>query len=240
MRSKILITSAACLFAFLSLEGCGNTDSASSVSTSATTSAVTTEETTTTQEETTETITETAEPTTETETTITETETVPETTLDPSTISAPFGDISNAYVCIGGTELYPNVYVLTKDEVKEMAAQINSAKWEEAAVDPIRPQVGGPYDLYMYIYDNGKCSQLGLGDYAYEDGNTVKYYQAFISESESFSVHEIVSPLIGADPSRIVATHLEEAKNFDRNSTMQDYWDLIWQDVIPFIEGSSE
>lgn len=56
---------------------------------------------------------------------------------EPTELTSPFGDISDAYVCFGGTALYPSVRVLSADEVQKLSKVLNSMEWEEF---PDKPQ----------------------------------------------------------------------------------------------------
>ena len=106
------------------------TEAATSNSTDEATATTTTAATTATET--------TAEITTATEIRSKELDRIADSLDEPSELTSPFGDISNAYVCFGGTALYPSVRVLSADEVRKLSKIMNSMEWEEF---PDKPQV---------------------------------------------------------------------------------------------------
>lgn len=126
------------------------TDTATSNSTAetTTTTTITAVTTTTTATETT------AEITTVTEIRLKELDRIADSLDEPSELTSPFGDISDAYVCFGGTALFPSVRVLSADEVKKLSKILNSMEWEEFPDKPETPATPEPNDLTLYINDN--------------------------------------------------------------------------------------
>ena len=160
---------------------------------------------------------------------------------EPTDIPAPCGDISNAYVCFGGTALYPAVRVLSSDEVRKLSKIMNSMEWTEFPEKPATPPTPGPDDLTLYINDNGKRYQLDLLSDTYQDENSVRYFRVSSpsTSEETFSIYDLMSDLLFTGPHSDVTTHLymqtelfKSEEDFDINA----YWDLIWDDVIPYIE----
>lgn len=161
---------------------------------------------------------------------------------EPTELTSPFGDISNAYVCFGGTVVYPDVHILSADEVKKLSKVLNSMEWTEFPEKPATPPTSGPSDLTLYVNDNGKRSQLSLLSDTYCDENGYRYFLAKSPADieESFSIYEIVNDLLFNGDSKNVSTHLymqteifKTAEDYDVNK----YWDLIWDDVMLFINN---
>lgn len=161
---------------------------------------------------------------------------------EPTELTSPFGDISNAYVCFGGTVVYPDVHILSADEVKKLSKVLNSMEWTEFADKPVTPPTYGPSDLTLYVNDNGKRSHLSLISDTYCDENGYRYFltKSPAAIEESFSIYEIVNDLLLNGDSKNVSTHLymqteifKTAEDYDVNK----YWDLIWDDVMLFINN---
>jgi len=248
MDTKLTRAAIACLLAGMVLTGCGNTDSSSS--SPAADSEIITETETTSEAEATEPTTEesettTAEPSTEAaEPTAAPTESE-ETKQDFQPVAAPFGDISGAYICVGGIAFTPSVYVLSEDDKKELSAIIDSIEWEELDGTPKVPYTAGANGLAIYFNNNGKCSMYDPLSSAYNDENRRVYYREHYSDKDTPSMYDAVSEMAynnssKNDPSRMVTTHLGDELNLPPDHSLQDYWDLIWQDVIPFIESTQE
>ena len=159
---------------------------------------------------------------------------------EPTELTSPFGDISNAYVCFGGTALYPSVHVLSADEVRKISKVLNSMEWTEFPDKPEVPSTPGPSDLTLYVNDNGRRSHLTLiGDtYCDESG-----YRYFMSKSpaffeESFTIYQICSDLLFTGDLEDVSTHLfmfQDICEPDGSYDINEYWDLIWNDVMQYI-----
>ena len=252
---------AACVFLLfsLSLTGCGsdlkkddstaqmssvtetlqNTTAATTTAATTTTAAATTTASTTTSAETTSTaVTTTTELTTILTTTTTEDVTMP--VRDTEDTSPPFGDLSGAYVCVGGTAIYPSVYVLTKEEVDHLADDFNSRLWTEIPKDKYVGPTPGPSDIEFYFYKDGVFSELDQFGSLYIDENGNKhYYRETPMEGHDLSENASLFSLIYyvKDPSRLVSTHL--ADRFIepiRPYTVQESWELVWDYVLPFIQ----
>lgn len=245
------VIAALCLAA---LTGCSEKNSmdtksestASQITTTSTTDTITVETTTTTT-------TITAAATTETTTEITTTAAMAETKMldriadsleEPSEPTSPFGDISDAYVCFGGTALFPSVRVLSADEVKKLSKILNSMEWEEFPDKPETPATPGPNDLTLYINDNGKRSQLGLLGDTYCDENGYRYFRTRSPENveENISLHQICSDLLFDSDLENVSTHLSrflEISQPDGSYDINEYWDLIWDDVMQYINDEA-
>ncbi len=162
---------------------------------------------------------------------------------EPTELTSPFGDISSAYVCFGGTVIYPSVYVLTEDQTKNLSKIMNSMVWDEFAEKPPQP-TPGPSDLTLYINDHGKCCQLDLMSETYIDENGERYFWSKPShEDERYSLYEIARDLLMDHVTETVAAHLvsthlnmrAEIFKSEEDYSIQKYWDLIWDDVLPYI-----
>ena len=247
---------AACVFLLfsLSLTGCGSdykqadsivqttsvTETAqttTAATTTATTTVTTTAATTTSAKTTSTTVSTTTEATTIL-TTTTEAVTLP--IRDTEDTSPPFGDLSGAYVCVGGTAIYPSVYVLTQEEVEQLASAFNSRLWTEISKDKYVGPTPGPSDIEFYFYKDGAFSELDEFGSVYFDENGYKhYYNASPMEGHDYSENRNLYSLINyvKDPSRLVSTHL--ADRFIepiRPYTVQESWELVWDYVLPFIQ----
>ena len=166
---------------------------------------------------------------------------------EPTELTSPFGDISSAYVCFGGTVIYPSVYVLTEDQTKNLSKIMNSMVWEEFAEKPPQP-TPGPSDLTLYINDNGKCCQLDLMSETYIDENGERYFWSKPPhEDEKYSLYKIASDLLMDHVTETVAAHLApthlnmraEIFKSEEDYSIQKYWDLIWDDVLPYIHDGN-
>ena len=166
-----------------------------------------------------------------TTTTVTTTKAVSQPIRDHSETEPPFGDLHGAYVCIGGIDVYPSVYVMTKDEVSRLADYFNSIIWTEESMDDYIPPTGS-IGMTYYIYKDGKYSSFGdLTSVYYSDG-VRRYFRKTPKDgdySNDLSARDFLTP----DTSRHVGTHLNEQKG---ELTDQEFWDLIWNDVLPWIE----
>lgn len=215
------------------------TKTATSNSTAKTTTTTKTAATTTT------TVTETtAEITTATEIRLKELDRIADSLDESSELTSPFGDISDAYVCFGGTALFPSVRVLSADEVKKLSKILNSMEWEEFPDKPETPATPGPNDLTLYINDNGKRSQLGLLGDTYCDENGYRYFRTRSPENveENISLHQICSDLLFDSDLENVSTHLSrflEISQPDGSYDINEYWDLIWDDVMQYINDEA-
>ena len=166
-----------------------------------------------------------------TTTTVTTTKAVSQPIRDPSETEPPFGDLHGAYVCIGGIDVFPSVYVMTKEEVSKLADYFNSFIWTEESMDDYIPPTGSMGMTY-YIYKDGKYSSFGdLTSVYYSDGVRRRFRKTPKDGdySNSLSARDFLTP----DTSRHVGTHLNE-QNVEL--TDQEFWDLIWNDVLPWIE----
>jgi hypothetical protein len=166
-----------------------------------------------------------------TTTTVTTTKAVSQPIRDPSETEPPFGDLHGAYVCIGGIDVYPSVYVMTKEEVSKLADYFNSVIWTEESMDDYIPPTGSMGMTY-YIYMDGKYSSFGdLTSVYYSDGVRRRFRKTPKDSdySNSLSARDFLTP----DTSRHVGTHLNEQQV---ELTDQEFWDLIWNDVLPWIE----
>lgn len=215
--------------------GTATSNSTAETTTTTTTTAVTT---TTTATETT------AEITTVTEIRLKELDRIADSLDEPSELTSPFGDISDAYVCFGGTALFPSVRVLSADEVKKLSKILNSMEWEEFPDKPETPATPGPNDLTLYINDNGKRSQLGLLGDTYCDENGYRYFRTRSPENveENISLHQICSDLLFDSDLENVSTHLSrflEISQPDGSYDINEYWDLIWDDVMQYINDEA-
>ena len=216
------------------------TETATSNSTAetTTTTTITAVTTTTTATETT------AEITTVTEIRLKELDRIADSLDEPSELTSPFGDISDAYVCFGGTALFPSVRVLSADEVKKLSKILNSMEWEEFPDKPETPATPGPNDLTLYINDNGKRSQLGLLGDTYCDENGYRYFRTRSPENveENISLHQICSDRLFDSDLENVSTHLSrflEISQPDGSYDINEYWDLIWDDVMQYINDEA-
>jgi hypothetical protein len=134
-------------------------------------------------------------------------------------------------VCIGGIDVYPSVYVMTKDEVSRLADYFNSIIWTEESMDDYIPPTGSMGMTY-YIYKDGKYSSFGdLTSVYYSDGVRRRFRKTPKDGdySNSLSARDFLTP----DTSRHVGTHLNEQHV---ELTDQEFWDLIWNDALPWIE----
>ena len=161
---------------------------------------------------------------------------------EPSELTSPFGDISNACVCFGGTALYPSVRVLSADEVMKLSKVLNSMEWEEFSDKPQTPYTPGPSDLTLYVNNNGKRSELDLLGDIYRDENGSRYFRTKSPETaeESFTIYQICDDLLFTSDLKDVSTHLSGLHDIiqpDGSYDINDYWDLIWDDVMPNING---
>lgn len=204
------------------------------VTTLSTTVAETTVATTTTAAETTTSTavktTTTAEATTTTVGTTTKEEYPP--IRDISETDPPFGDLHGAYVCIGGLAVYPSVYVLTEDEVSKLADYFNSEIWTEESMEDYVPPTGS-MGLTYYIYKDGKYSSLSdLGAIYYSDG-VRRSFRETRNDDDYSSPLSAYDFLYTGDSSRQVSTHINEPNAY---STYQEYLELIWNDVLQWIE----
>ena len=166
-----------------------------------------------------------------TTTTVTTTKAVSQPIRDPSETEPPFGDLHGAYVCIGGIDVYPSVYVMTKEEVSKLADYFNSVIWTEESMDDYIPPTGSMGMTY-YIYKDGKYSSFGdLTSVYYSDGVRRNFRKTPKDGdySNDLSARDFLTP----DTSRHVGTHLNEQHG---ELTDQEFWDLIWNDVLPWIE----
>ena len=166
-----------------------------------------------------------------TTTTVTTKKAVSQPIRDPSETDPPFGDLHGAYVCIGGIDVYPSVYVMTKDEVSMLADFFNSEIWTEESMDDYVPPTGSMGMTY-YIYKDGKYSSYGdLSSIYYSDGVRRNFRKTPKDGdySNRLSARDFLTP----DTSRHVGTHLNE---HNVELTDQEFWDLIWNDVLPWIE----
>lgn len=156
----------------------------------------------------------------------------PQPISETSETAPPFGDLHGAYVCIGGIEVYPSVYVMTKDDVSELADFFNSEIWTEESMDDYVPPTGSMGMTY-YILKDGKYSSYGdLSSIYYSDG--VKRHFRKTPKNGDYSNRLSASDfLYRSGGSRIVGTHINELSG---ECTDQEYWDLIWNDVLPWIE----
>ena len=240
-----------CIAAMTGCNEKNSTDTKSESTTSQTTtvSATDTVETTTTTTTTTTQTTSATETTTEIATTATEIiskvlDRIADSLDEPSELTSPFGDISDAYVCFGGTALFPSVRVLSADEVKKLSKILNSMEWEEFPDKPETPATPGPNDLTLYINDNGKRSQLGLLGDTYCDANGYRYFRTRSPENveENISLHQICSDLLFDSDLENVSTHLSrflEISQPDGSYDINEYWDLIWDDVMQYINDEA-
>jgi len=156
---------------------------------------------------------------------------------EPTEITSPFGDISNAYVCFGGTALYPSVHVLSDDEVKKLSKVLNSMEWSEFPDKPKTPDTPGSNDLILYVNDNGKRSQLTLSGDIYRDENGYRYFMIKSPSNfeENFTLYQICDDLLYTGDLKNISTHLSmlhEIRHPDGSYDINEYWDLIWDDVI--------
>ena len=163
---------------------------------------------------------------------------------EPTELTSPFGDISNAYVCFGGTALYPSVRVLSADEVKKLSKVMNSMEWSELPEKPAVPYTPGPNDLTLYVNDNGKRSHLTLIGETYRDEDGFRYFmiKSPATVEESFTLYQICDDLLFSGDSEDVSTHLfmqQEISQPDGSYDINDYWDLIWDDVMQFIQDEN-
>ena len=209
----------------------------------------TVETTTTTTTTTTTQTTSASETTTEIATTATEIKSkvldrIADSLDEPSELTSPFGDISNANMCFGGTATYPSVRVLSADEVKKLSKVLNSMEWIEYNDKPQVPATPGPNDLTLYINDNGKRSQLELIGDEYRDENGPRYFriQSPATAEESFTIYQICEDLLYTSDLKSVSTRLSQVPDIyqpDGTYDMNDYWDLIWDDVMQFIQDEN-
>ena len=227
-KNRILSTALASLLICMQLSGCGSSDQTpAEIGTEAETAIASTSETaplastttTTTTTSATTSVTTTAAVISTSETVTSETtgrNTAPPI-RDISDTSPPFGDLSNAYICIYGLEVYPSVYVLTRDEVKELADYYNSLEWTEKSMDDYEPPTGSG-GLVYYIYNNGKYSTFGdLSKVYYTDG-VARSFSSNSKDGQTGSIFSAYDILFDGDKSRIVSTHAQELLKKDPNS----------------------
>ena len=200
------------------------------------------EQTTTATSTTTTTITTTTTTTTTTTaattTSATTTKAISQPIRDPSETDPPFGDLHGAYICISCIETYPSVYVLTQDEVSELADYFNTSTWTEKSWDDYIPPTGGNMNSRTYfIYKDGRYFSLtDLTNIYYADGvrRLFSYVPKDGVNSKHIRAYDFLTP---GDTSRVVGTHINEYYNSpDKEFTDQEYWDLVWNDVLPWIE----
>jgi hypothetical protein len=167
-----------------------------------------------------------------TTTTVTTKKSVSQPIRDLSETEPPFGDLHDAYVCIGGIDIYPSVYVLTHDEVSKLADYFNSEIWTEESMDDYIPPTGSMGMTY-YIYKDGEYSSFGdLTSVYYSDG-VRRNFKATPSDGDYAHRLSARDFLYKSDGSRNVRTHINEQ---NVKLTDQEFWDLIWNDVLPWIE----
>ena len=247
----------AVLFAGMVLSSCANTADTISVSDSAdetttirtkTTTVLTTTILTTTKQTTTVTTAVTA--TASAETTAAATTEIPEISLldkvsdlldEPAELTSPFGDVSSAYICFGGTAIYPSVYVLSEDESRKLSKYMNSLEWEELPEEPEEKPTPGPSNLTLYIYNHGNYYQLELLGGTYRDETGFRYFFPHNPEGipEPCSIYGIAQDLLYHGELDFSSTHLGDQYELFHESgfDINVYWHLIWDDVIPYIEG---
>ena len=163
---------------------------------------------------------------------------------DPTEFTSPFGDISNAYVCFGGTALYPSVRVLSADEVKKLSKVLNSMEWSEFPDKPTTPYTPGSNDLTLYVNENGKRSQLTLIGDTYRDEDGFRYFmiKSPAAVEVGFTIYQICNDLLFTGDLEDVSTHLfmqQEICRPDGSYDINEYWDLIWDDVMQFIQDEN-
>ena len=92
--------------------------------------------------------------------------------------TAPFGDISNAYICMTDTGYHPWVYVPTDIQKKLISDYFNSEEWVELPEDAEPKIPGNTAAPDLYINNNGQCFCLyvDVGYILYNDGQTQKKY----------------------------------------------------------------
>ena len=167
-----------------------------------------------------------------TTTTVTTTKAVSQPVRDSSDTAPPFGDLYGAYVCIGGIDVYPSVYVMTQDEVSKLADFFNSEIWTEESMEDYVPPTGD-IGMTYYIYKDGKYSSYGdLSSIYYSDG-VRRNFRETPSDGDYSNRLSARDFLYAGDSSRHVGTHLNEQKG---ELTDQEFWELIWNDVLPWIE----
>ena len=158
---------------------------------------------------------------------------------DAEETAPPFGDLHGAHVCVGGTAIYPGVYVLTKEDTDRLADAFNSLLWTEMPKDKYVGPTPGPSDIEFYFYKDGVFSELDQFGSVYIDENGQRhYFRSVPAEGGNISETAHYFSLIDyvKDPSRIVSTHLAERfKEPIRTYTDQECWALVWDDVLPFI-----
>ena len=247
-KNLSFITALTCLICTI-LSGCGKEYSEDEsivkpppVTTIAQTTTVITTSTipTTTKATTTTTSTTTTTATTTAITYATTTEAAEQPIRDPEDTSPPFGDLTGAYVCVGGTAFFPSVYVLTEDEVCQLAEGFNSMDWTEVPKSKHAAPTPGPSDIEYYICKDGKFSELDdfCSVYINEEG----YHQYFRSKAKEDNENSHMAGLFtlvsyGNNRSRMVSTHLsDQFVPPIREYSDQERWALVWDDVLPFIE----
>ena len=90
----------------------------------------------------------------------------------------------------------------------------------------------GSMGMTYYIYKDGKYSSFGdLTSVYYSDGVRRRFRKTPKDGdySNSLSARDFLTP----DTSRHVGTHLNEQHV---ELTDQEFWDLIWNDALPWIE----
>ncbi|MBP5363227.1 MAG: hypothetical protein J6Y71_09450 [Ruminococcus sp.] len=194
---------------------------------------------TTTKATTTTTSTTTTTATTTAITTATTTEAAEQPIRDPEDTSPPFGDLTGAYVCVGGTAFFPSVYVLTEEEVCQLANGFNSMDWTEIPKSKYVGPTPGPSDIEYYIYKDGKFSELDDFCSKYIEDGYCHYYRSTVKEDYKNSDFAGLFTLVsyGNNRSRMVSTHLsDQFIQPIREYSDQERWALVWDDVLPFIE----
>lgn len=146
--------------------------------------------------------------------------------------TAPFGDISNAYICMTDTGYHPWVYVPTDIQKKLISDYFNSEEWVELPEDAEPKLPGNTSAPDLYINNNGKCFCLyvDVGYILYNDGQTTKKYN---SKNAYFIATSVLHTML-LDMGRY--RFIDTGSNFSPYGT--DPWDNAkWDTVIPIIEG---
>ena len=92
--------------------------------------------------------------------------------------TSPFGDLSNAYICMTDTGCHPWVYVPTDIQKKLISDYLNAEEWVELPDDAEPKIYGNTSAPDLYINNNGQCFVLyvDMGYILYNDGNIQKKY----------------------------------------------------------------
>lgn len=145
--------------------------------------------------------------------------------------TSPFGDISNAYICMTDTGYHPWVYVPTDIQKKLISDYFNSEEWVELPEDAEPKIPGNTSAPDLYINNNGQCFCLyiDVGYILYNDGQTQKKYNTKNAYFIATSVLHTRLLDMGRD------------RFFDTGSSFSPYgtdpWDNAkWDTVIPIIE----